>query len=86
MCSSDLSQLDVFFSDPLCCSPHQLQFSEVLVKWRQFFNLLAAHQGKSDMAALEQKLELGQLKVGKVALGNNWKKGVVVETDSECLA
>lgn len=41
----------------------QLQFSEVLVKWRSFFNFLAAQQGKSDMMVLEQKLELEQLKV-----------------------
>lgn len=41
----------------------QLQFSEVLVKWRRFFNFLAAQQGKSDMTVLEQKLELEQLKV-----------------------
>uniref|UniRef100_A0A672ZLV2 Proline dehydrogenase n=1 Tax=Sphaeramia orbicularis TaxID=375764 RepID=A0A672ZLV2_9TELE len=40
-----------------------LQFSEVLVKWRQFFNFLAAQQGISDMTVLEQKLELEQLKV-----------------------
>uniref|UniRef100_A0A8C7CD01 Proline dehydrogenase n=1 Tax=Oncorhynchus kisutch TaxID=8019 RepID=A0A8C7CD01_ONCKI len=40
-----------------------LQFSEVLVKWRRFFNLLAAQQGKSGMDALEQKLELEQLKI-----------------------
>uniref|UniRef100_A0A8C7SZF4 Proline dehydrogenase n=1 Tax=Oncorhynchus mykiss TaxID=8022 RepID=A0A8C7SZF4_ONCMY len=40
-----------------------LQFSAVLVKWRRFFNLLAAQQGKSGMDALEQKLELEQLKV-----------------------
>lgn len=41
----------------------QLQFSEVLVKWRQFFNFLAAQQGKSDMMVLEQKLELEELKL-----------------------
>lgn len=41
----------------------QLQFSEVLVKWRRFFNLLAAQQGKSEMMLLEQKLELEELKV-----------------------
>lgn len=46
-----------------CCVFEQLQFSEVLVKWRQFFNFLAAQQGKSDMMVLEQKLELEQLKV-----------------------
>uniref|UniRef100_A0A6Q2Y442 Proline dehydrogenase n=1 Tax=Esox lucius TaxID=8010 RepID=A0A6Q2Y442_ESOLU len=59
-----------------------LQFSEVLVKWRRFFNLLAAHQGKSGMDALEQKLELGQLKesLTKLGVGNkddieNWFTG-----------
>ncbi|XP_067106661.1 proline dehydrogenase 1, mitochondrial [Osmerus mordax] len=59
-----------------------LQFSEVLVKWRQFFNLLAAHQGKSDMAALEQKLDLEQLKDSLTKLGvgdkddiENWFTG-----------
>lgn len=41
----------------------QLQFSEVLVKWRRFFNFLAAQQGKSEMMVLEQKLELEQLQV-----------------------
>ncbi|KAL0965656.1 hypothetical protein UPYG_G00284060 [Umbra pygmaea] len=59
-----------------------LQFSEVLVKWRRFFNLLAAQQGKSGMDALEQKLELGQLKesLTKLGVGNkddieNWFTG-----------
>lgn len=46
-----------------CSVFEQLQFSEVLVKWRQFFNFLAAKQGKSDMMVLEQKLELEPLKV-----------------------
>jgi len=45
------------------CVPRQLQFSEVLVKWRRFFNMLAAQQGKSGMTALEQTLDLEQLKV-----------------------
>uniref|UniRef100_A0A3B4AS55 Proline dehydrogenase n=1 Tax=Periophthalmus magnuspinnatus TaxID=409849 RepID=A0A3B4AS55_9GOBI len=39
-----------------------LQFSEVLVKWRRFFNVLAAQQGQSEMMVLDQKLELEQLK------------------------
>ncbi|XP_038826486.1 proline dehydrogenase 1, mitochondrial-like [Salvelinus namaycush] len=59
-----------------------LQFSEVLVKWRRFFNLLAAQQGKSGMDALEQKLELEQLKesLTKLGVGNkdeieNWFTG-----------
>lgn len=46
-----------------CSVSEQLQFSEVLVKWRRFFNFLAALQGKSEMMVLEQKLELEQLKV-----------------------
>ncbi|XP_071755649.1 proline dehydrogenase 1, mitochondrial isoform X2 [Centroberyx gerrardi] len=59
-----------------------LQFSEVLVKWRRFFNLLAAQQGKSGMTALEQKLELEQLKESLTKLGvgakddiENWFTG-----------
>ncbi|XP_056259391.1 proline dehydrogenase 1, mitochondrial [Seriola aureovittata] len=50
--------------------PHfLLQFSEVLVKWRQFFNFLAAQQGKSEMMVLEQKLELEQLKESLIKMG-----------------
>lgn len=41
----------------------KLQFSEVLEKWRRFFGFLAAQQGKEGLAALEQRLELGQLQV-----------------------
>ncbi|XP_030005694.1 proline dehydrogenase 1, mitochondrial isoform X1 [Sphaeramia orbicularis] len=59
-----------------------LQFSEVLVKWRQFFNFLAAQQGISDMTVLEQKLELEQLKENLTELGvgakddiDNWFTG-----------
>lgn len=59
-----------------------LQFSEVLVKWRRFFNLLAAQQGKSDMMVLDQKLELEQLKesLAEMGVGNkddieNWFTG-----------
>lgn len=59
-----------------------LQFSEVLVKWRQFFNFLAAQQGKSEMMVLEQKLELEQLKesLAKMGVGDkddieNWFTG-----------
>ncbi|XP_044029438.1 proline dehydrogenase 1, mitochondrial [Siniperca chuatsi] len=59
-----------------------LQFSEVLVKWRQFFNYLATQQGKSDMMILEQKLELEQLKesLDKLGVGakddiENWFTG-----------
>ncbi|KAM9307024.1 proline dehydrogenase 1, mitochondrial isoform 2-T2 [Pholidichthys leucotaenia] len=59
-----------------------LQFSEVLVKWRRFFNFLAAQQGKSEMTVLEQKLELEQLKENMTELGigakddlENWFTG-----------
>uniref|UniRef100_A0A674MPI3 Proline dehydrogenase n=1 Tax=Takifugu rubripes TaxID=31033 RepID=A0A674MPI3_TAKRU len=59
-----------------------LQFSEVLVKWRRFFNFLAAQQGKSEMMLLEQKLELDELKesLAKMGLGakddiGNWFSG-----------
>ncbi|KAJ3605082.1 hypothetical protein NHX12_027132 [Muraenolepis orangiensis] len=46
-----------------------LQFSEVLVKWRRFFNVLAAQQGKSGMTALEQTLDLDQLKESLTKFG-----------------
>ncbi|MFT7817895.1 proline dehydrogenase 1, mitochondrial-like [Arapaima gigas] len=59
-----------------------LQFSEVLVKWRRFFNFLAAQQGKEGMAALEQKLEVEQLQDSLAKLGvapeddvQNWFTG-----------
>ncbi|XP_062290581.1 proline dehydrogenase 1, mitochondrial [Scomber scombrus] len=63
--------------------PHfLLQFSEVLVKWRRFFNFLSAQQGKSDMMVLEQKLELEQLKESLTKMGvgakddiENWFTG-----------
>ncbi|XP_047228926.1 proline dehydrogenase 1, mitochondrial isoform X3 [Girardinichthys multiradiatus] len=59
-----------------------LQFSEVLVKWRKFFNFLAAQQGKSDMTALEKRLELELLKESLTQMGvgarddiENWFTG-----------
>ncbi|XP_022050320.1 proline dehydrogenase 1, mitochondrial [Acanthochromis polyacanthus] len=59
-----------------------LQFSEVLVKWRRFFNFLAAQQGISEMMVLEQKLELEQLKESLTEMGigakddiENWFTG-----------
>lgn len=53
-----------------------LQFSEVLVKWRRFFNLLASHQGKDGMAILEQKLELEQLQDSLIKLGVGAKSDI----------
>uniref|UniRef100_A0A3Q3LS44 Proline dehydrogenase n=1 Tax=Mastacembelus armatus TaxID=205130 RepID=A0A3Q3LS44_9TELE len=49
-----------------------LQFSEVLVKWRRFFNFLAAKQGKAEMMVLEQKLDLTDLGVGSKDDIENW--------------
>ncbi|XP_070706835.1 proline dehydrogenase 1, mitochondrial [Pempheris klunzingeri] len=53
-----------------------LQFSEVLVKWRRFFNFLAAQQGKSDMMVLEQKLELEELKESLTKMGVGHKDDI----------
>ncbi|XP_066502731.1 proline dehydrogenase 1, mitochondrial [Hoplias malabaricus] len=53
-----------------------LQFSEVLVKWRRFFHLLAAQQGKDGMALLEQKLELEQLQDSLIKLGVGAKQDI----------
>uniref|UniRef100_A0AAR2KBX3 Proline dehydrogenase n=1 Tax=Pygocentrus nattereri TaxID=42514 RepID=A0AAR2KBX3_PYGNA len=53
-----------------------LQFSEVLVKWRRFFNLLAAQQGKDGMAVLEQKLEFEQLQDSLANLGVGAKQDI----------
>ncbi|XP_027018766.1 proline dehydrogenase 1, mitochondrial [Tachysurus fulvidraco] len=38
-----------------------LQFSEVLMKWKRFFSLLATQQGKDGQEVLERKLDLEQL-------------------------
>ncbi|XP_049906063.1 proline dehydrogenase 1, mitochondrial [Epinephelus moara] len=46
-----------------------LQFSEVLVKWRRFFTFLASQQGKDDVEALEQRLELKQMQEFLTKLG-----------------
>ncbi|XP_075372424.1 proline dehydrogenase 1, mitochondrial isoform X2 [Mycteria americana] len=43
-----------------------LQFSEVLVKWRRFFNQMAAEQGQAGRAALEMKLEVEKLQTGQL--------------------
>uniref|UniRef100_A0A4W4H3E6 Proline dehydrogenase n=1 Tax=Electrophorus electricus TaxID=8005 RepID=A0A4W4H3E6_ELEEL len=53
-----------------------LQFSEVLVKWRHFFSLLAAQQGKDGMAVLDQKLELEQLQENLASLGVGAKQDI----------
>ncbi|CAL8321836.1 unnamed protein product [Lota lota] len=53
-----------------------LQFSEVLVKWRRFFNVLAAQQGKSGMTALEQTLDLEQLKESLTKFGVGAKNDI----------
>lgn len=45
--------------------PHlQLQFSDVLTRWRRFFHQMAAEQGKAGLAAMDTKLEVAVLQVG----------------------
>ncbi|KAG7318176.1 hypothetical protein KOW79_017931 [Hemibagrus wyckioides] len=46
-----------------------LQFSEVLVKWKRFFSLLAAQQGKDGQEVLDRKLDLEQLQTFLTHLG-----------------
>ncbi|XP_062867455.1 proline dehydrogenase 1, mitochondrial [Trichomycterus rosablanca] len=53
-----------------------LQFSEVLVKWRRFFNLLATQQGMGGMTVLEQKLDLEELQDTLAKLGVAAKKDI----------
>ncbi|KAL2092271.1 hypothetical protein ACEWY4_012069 [Coilia grayii] len=57
-----------------------LQFSEVLVKWRSFFNFFAAKQGMEGMDVLQQKLDLEKLQAHLKKLGakgdfQNWFTG-----------
>ncbi|KAM4649091.1 proline dehydrogenase 1, mitochondrial isoform 4-T4 [Amazona ochrocephala] len=47
----------------------QLQFSEVLVKWRRFFHQMAAEQGQAGRAALEMRLEAEKLREALANLG-----------------
>jgi len=42
----------------------QLQFSDMLTKWRRFFHHVAAEQGKAGLAAVDTKLEVAALQVG----------------------
>ncbi|KAI3362292.1 hypothetical protein L3Q82_012608 [Scortum barcoo] len=53
-----------------------LQFSEVLVKWRRFFNFLAVQQGQSEMTVLDQKLDMEQLKENLTKLGVGTKENI----------
>lgn len=46
-----------------------LELSEVLIKWRRFFNFLALRQGKNVGQALEQRVELTQLQECLTELG-----------------
>lgn len=41
----------------------QLQFSDVLTKWRRFFHQMAAEQGKAGLDAMDTKLEVAALQV-----------------------
>ncbi|XP_067084421.1 proline dehydrogenase 1, mitochondrial [Osmerus mordax] len=46
-----------------------LQLSETLVKWRRFFSFLALRQGKGDLEALEQRLDVERLQEFMTRLG-----------------
>lgn len=46
----------------------QLQFSDVLTKWRRFFHQMAAEQGNAGLAAMDTKLEVVALQVGSPSL------------------
>lgn len=48
----------------------QLQFSDVLTKWRRFFHQMAAEQGKAGLAAKDTRLEVAALQVG--LLSGDW--------------
>lgn len=41
----------------------QLQFSDVLTRWRRFFHQMAAEQGQAGRAAVDTKLEVVVLQV-----------------------
>lgn len=41
----------------------QLQFSDVLTRWRRFFHQMAAEQGQAGRAAMDTKLEVVVLQV-----------------------
>lgn len=48
--------------------PLQLQFSDVLTKWRRFFYQMAAEQGNTGLAAMDKKLKVAALQVGSPSL------------------
>lgn len=55
----------------------QLQFSDVLTKWRRFFHQMAAEQGKAGLAAMDMKLEVAVLQVGRPRPGGYEWMGAV---------
>eukprot|EP00074_Homo_sapiens_P105106 XP_016885656.1 proline dehydrogenase 1, mitochondrial isoform X2 [Homo sapiens] len=50
-------------------SKPQLQFSEVLAKWRCFFHQMAVEQGQAGLAAMDTKLEVAVLQESVAKLG-----------------
>lgn len=44
----------------------QLQFSDVLTRWRRFFHQMAAEQGQAGRAAVDTKLEVVVLQVSSL--------------------
>uniref|UniRef100_A0A5F4VZW6 Proline dehydrogenase n=1 Tax=Callithrix jacchus TaxID=9483 RepID=A0A5F4VZW6_CALJA len=54
---------------PLPCLHLQLQFSDVLTKWRCFFHQMAAEQGQAGLAAMDTKLEVAVLQESVAKMG-----------------
>ncbi|KAJ8286495.1 hypothetical protein GJAV_G00039850 [Gymnothorax javanicus] len=54
-----------------------IQFSEVLVKWKKFFQFLAMEQGKGNMEALKQSLDLERLQDSLSKLGVGTKDDIM---------
>lgn len=49
--------------------PLQLQFSDVLTKWRRFFYQMAAEQGNTGLAAMDKKLKVAALQESVAKMG-----------------
>ncbi|XP_056677346.1 proline dehydrogenase 1, mitochondrial [Monodelphis domestica] len=53
-----------------------LQFSEVLTKWRKFFDQIAAEQGQAGLPAMETKLEVKELQKSLENMGITTKANI----------
>lgn len=62
----------------------QLQFSDVLTKWRRLFHQMAAEHGKAGLAAMDTKLEVAVLQVGRPCPGGYEWVGTVGLGEEPC--